>query len=316
MSDTPPSPDTIWQTLGRIPHTLSYRDIAGVRTRCLEAGSGRPVVLLHGTGGHLEAFVRNIGPLSRRYRVVAIDLAGHGFSESPPGFGYDWPGLAAHVLQALSALGLVRPVLVGEALGAQVAQWIAMHRPDALAAAVLACAVIPPVDVPVAGAPDGGSARFRELTTKALEHPSGAVMRERLEWLLQDPSVLSGEMINLRTAMWAPENVRAAQRELLASYAQAADREDLRVTRRDVARIGVPVLVIWSGDNPLQSVAVARAFAAGLEGRCQYVELDRSRLWPQYEEADRFNELVCRFVDTIDDRGAETRAHPRSKENG
>ena len=51
------------------------------KTRVIEAGSGEPLVLIHGVGGHAEAYSRNIMRLSQQYRVMAIDLLWHGYSQ-------------------------------------------------------------------------------------------------------------------------------------------------------------------------------------------------------------------------------------------
>ena len=51
-------------------------------TRVVEAGEGEPLLLLHGTGGHAENYVRNIAPLSRHFRVLAIDFLWHGRSQT------------------------------------------------------------------------------------------------------------------------------------------------------------------------------------------------------------------------------------------
>jgi pimeloyl-ACP methyl ester carboxylesterase len=54
------------------------------RTRVIEAGEGEPLGLLHGTGGHAENYIRNIAPLSRRHRVIAVDLGGTGARRPTP----------------------------------------------------------------------------------------------------------------------------------------------------------------------------------------------------------------------------------------
>ena len=56
---------SIWAEISSTPHELRYVDVAGVRTRVLRAGSGPDLVLLHGTGGHLEAYARDIAGLAR-----------------------------------------------------------------------------------------------------------------------------------------------------------------------------------------------------------------------------------------------------------
>src|SRR5205814_613783 len=60
-----------------------YYNVGGVRTRVLEAGEGgeRPLLLLHGTTGHAEAYQRNLVPLSRDRRVLAVDTLGHGYTD-------------------------------------------------------------------------------------------------------------------------------------------------------------------------------------------------------------------------------------------
>src|SRR5438874_4021625 len=54
------------------------------RSRVLEAGNGEPLILLHGIGGHAETYVRNIVPLGRNFRAMAMDFLWHGYSQKPP----------------------------------------------------------------------------------------------------------------------------------------------------------------------------------------------------------------------------------------
>src|SRR5580693_7579905 len=67
---------SIWGELADTDHELCHVDVNGVRTRVLRAGSGPDLVLLHGTGGHLEAYARDIAGLARDFRVTAYDMAG------------------------------------------------------------------------------------------------------------------------------------------------------------------------------------------------------------------------------------------------
>src|SRR5215210_513168 len=92
------------QTLGG---EVRYYDAAGVRTRCLEAGSGPPLVLLHGTGGHAESWIRNVLPLAAQFHVYAIDMVGHGFTDKPA-LGYTPRDYAAHVVAFLDAVGVAK----------------------------------------------------------------------------------------------------------------------------------------------------------------------------------------------------------------
>ena len=74
---------SIWGELADTDHELRHVDVRGVRTRVLRAGSGPDLVLLHGTGGHLEAYARDIAGLAADFRVTVYDMVGHGWSGLP-----------------------------------------------------------------------------------------------------------------------------------------------------------------------------------------------------------------------------------------
>ena len=58
---------TIWTDLADLEFKLYYLDANGIKTRVLEAGKGEPLIFLHGTGGHIEAYARNIRGLSENF---------------------------------------------------------------------------------------------------------------------------------------------------------------------------------------------------------------------------------------------------------
>jgi len=106
-----------------------YCTVNGIRTRVLEAGDGVPLILLHGTGGHAETYLRNIGPLSRHFRVLAIDMVGHGYTDKIDG-DYTMDVFADHVAGLIDAIGEEQAFLSGESLGGGVACWTALKYPD------------------------------------------------------------------------------------------------------------------------------------------------------------------------------------------
>src|ERR1700687_3220164 len=93
-----------------------FRTNDGVRLHYLEAGAGKPLVLLHGISQTAEQFKFQIEGLADRYRVIALDLRGHGESEKP-NFGLKIHRLAQDLREALVAANVSDVTLFGPLVG-------------------------------------------------------------------------------------------------------------------------------------------------------------------------------------------------------
>ena len=109
----------------------------GGRVSTLQAGSGEPVVMVHGLGATKASFLPTINALSPSFRTIALDLPGFGDAEKPLGAAYDAPFFARSVLNVLDTLGLPRVHLIGHSLGGRVALEVAMRHPDRLRSVTL-----------------------------------------------------------------------------------------------------------------------------------------------------------------------------------
>ncbi len=108
---------TIWTELSGLDFTVTTVDAGGVPTRSLQAGDGpETVVFLHGTSGHLEAFMRNIRAHAEKYTVHAIDMLGHGYTGKPD-YPYEIGRYRDHLLAYFDATGIDKAHIGGESLG-------------------------------------------------------------------------------------------------------------------------------------------------------------------------------------------------------
>ncbi len=113
---------------------------AGIRTNYLEAGSGAPVVMIHGSGPGVTAFANwrlAIGPLSSRFRVLAPDIVGFGYTERPAGAEWGMDLWLRHIIGFLDALDLPKVHLVGNSFGGALALAVAARHPERVERLVL-----------------------------------------------------------------------------------------------------------------------------------------------------------------------------------
>jgi pimeloyl-ACP methyl ester carboxylesterase len=97
----------------------------------IEAGSGPPVVLLHGLFGAARNFGSVQRALASRFRVVALDMRNHG--DSPHGADMRYPSQAADVAETLAAMGIQRASIIGHSMGGKAAMALALTFPDVVA---------------------------------------------------------------------------------------------------------------------------------------------------------------------------------------
>ncbi|ULE32260.1 alpha/beta fold hydrolase [Mycobacterium sp. IDR2000157661] len=109
---------------------LKYLELHGDRVAYRDAGSGEETVLLiHGMAGSSETWRAVMPQLSRKYRVVAPDLLGHGRSDKPRS-DYSLGAFAVWLRDLLDELGVTRATIVGQSLGGGVAMQFVYQHPD------------------------------------------------------------------------------------------------------------------------------------------------------------------------------------------
>lgn len=117
---------------------FAVRDVSagGVRIRTATAGSGPPVLLLHGHPQTHATWYRVAPQLAERFTVVATDLRGYGDSGKPPGgpahAGYAKRAMALDQVRVMAELGFDRFAVVGHDRGGRVAHRMALDHPAAV----------------------------------------------------------------------------------------------------------------------------------------------------------------------------------------
>jgi pimeloyl-ACP methyl ester carboxylesterase len=118
------------------PPEGQFVTVEGLRLHAVIAGAGPDLVLIHGSSASVRDFTfRLIPELARRYRVIAVDRPGSGWSDAAPG-GESIHVQARLIREAAAALGARRPLVMGHSYGGAVALAWAVDAPETMAALV------------------------------------------------------------------------------------------------------------------------------------------------------------------------------------
>jgi 2-hydroxy-6-oxonona-2,4-dienedioate hydrolase len=279
---------TFWTDLAGVDFEVSHTPVGGVPTRALRAGRSheRAVICLHGTSGHLEAFIRNVPALSRQYQVHAIDMLGHGYTDNPGG-DLRIARYVEHLLNYLDDEGIEQADFIGESLGGWVAARLAVDQPARAGRLIL---VAPGGTVANPAVMD----RIRTSTRIAVTTDDRALTRERLELLMYDAGNVSDELVDARHTIYHRPQFVAGIDELLCLQDMDKRTQDL-LTPAQLARIQSPTLIVWGAQNPFGDVPEAHRMNENIPGS-QLRIFGECGHWPQHEHAERFNELALAFL--------------------
>ncbi len=109
----------------------------------VEAGTGDPVIMLHGLGATKASFLPTLGALAPSHRAIAVDLPGFGDSDKPLWGAYDPRFFANAIAALLDALDLDRAHIVGNSMGGRVALELGLAHPDRVGRLVLLAPSMP-----------------------------------------------------------------------------------------------------------------------------------------------------------------------------
>jgi pimeloyl-ACP methyl ester carboxylesterase len=260
----------------------------GTRIAYHDSGSGAPMVLLHGLMAH-GGFFREQASLSTDFRIITIDLRGHGATPAD-GAAPTIERMAADVAELAEALGLQGAIGVGWSLGATVL-WHVLAGP---AAARFAGAVV--VDM---------TARVRNdeewdlgLTPEACEARTIAIRDDYESFALTAGQTIFAQPLaegHRALADWASLEFAKADPAAMASVWQSLIRQDVRAL---LERIEHPTLIIHGAQSTLYGEETAGHLVAALP-RARAVRFEASGHAPHLEQPALFNSTLKDFADGL-----------------
>ncbi|GJO03855.1 2-hydroxy-6-ketonona-2,4-dienedioic acid hydrolase [Mycobacterium marinum] len=281
--------ESVWSDLQGVTFEQGYLTIAqGVRTRYLRAGEpDRPLLmLLHGSGGHAEAYVRNLAAHAEHFWTWAIDMLGHGYTDKP-GHPLEIRHYVEHLMAVLRAIGAQRASISGESLGGWVAARAAVYHPEAVERLVLNTAGGSQADPEV-------MARIVTLSMAAAENPTWETVQARIKWLMADKSKDYDDLVASRQRIYRQPGFVAAMRDIMALQDPQIRARNL-LGPAEYGAIKAPTLVLWTSHDPTADVTEGRRIASMIPG-ARFEVMSGCGHWPQYEDAKSFNRRHLDFL--------------------
>lgn len=267
-----------------------YATVLGVGIRYLEAGSGPPLLLLHGLGSSCIVFRPNLRELGRYFRVLAPDLPGHGRSDKPDGVRYDGLNAARFLAEFLRATESAPAHLLGVSAGGLICGLAASYYSHLVRKVVL---------VDSAGLGQELSWRLRlpaiPWLGRFLVPTTRRAMRSVIRNIVYDPSIITEEAVaELYEERTVPGNREALAKAFNTNIGPLGLLR-WRAYRQRLVSLPMPVLLVWGKQDRL--VPVRHAYEAAREMKDARLHVfDRCGHWPPYEHAEPFNRLVREFL--------------------
>jgi 2-hydroxymuconate-semialdehyde hydrolase/2-hydroxy-6-oxo-octa-2,4-dienoate hydrolase len=264
------------------PRTI---DAGGIETSYLEAGSGPPVLMLHGSGPGVSATANwqyNIPVVADKFRVLAPDIVGFGGTERPGNIVYSLRSWTDHVWAFLDANGIEETSIVGNSLGGRIALQMATDRPDRISRMVLM------------GSPGVGMTLTEGLQALRAYEPSHDAMRALLRnYFAVDPTLITDELVAIRYQASVADGAFEAYRAMF--FDPRHKGSELAITEDEVRAITTPSLLVHGREDKVVPLSVSVTMLGLLPNADLHV-FSHCGHWTQIERADEFSALVSDYL--------------------
>jgi pimeloyl-ACP methyl ester carboxylesterase len=275
---------------------MKYLELHGDSVAYQDVGTGsQALLLIHGMAGSSETWRGVIPQLSRKYRVVAPDLLGHGKSDKPRG-DYSLGAFAVWLRDLLDELGISRATVVGQSLGGGVAMQFVYQHPDYCQRLVL---------ISSGGlGPDVGwtlrllSAPGAELILPAIAPPPVLTVGNKLRSWFSAAGLQSPRGAEMWSAYSSLSDAKTRQ-AFLRTLRSVVDPRGQAVSALNRLHLTseLPVMVIWGDQDSIIPVAHGYALHEARPGSRLEV-LEGVGHFPHVERPSEVVDLIDDFINT------------------
>ena len=256
-----------------------------IMTNYHDVGSGEPMLLLHGSGPGVSAWANwrlSIQSLQSDFRLLAPDLAGFGFSQTPADIVYSRNLWLEQIVAFLDATGVDKVNVIGNSFGGSMALALAIHHPQRVNRLILMGSVGVPFEL-----------------TPGLDavwgyEPSEDNMRAIMQVFAYDQALVGDDLVRMR---YEASKRAGVQEAFSAMFPAPRQRwvEAMAHPEADIRDIGHKTLLIHGRDDKVIPLSTSLTLQQWIDDSQLHV-FGRCGHWTQIEHAAAFAHLVTNFL--------------------
>ena len=256
----------------------------GIQTNYHDQGQGKPVLLIHGSGPGVTGFANwrlTIPALAEKFRVIAPDIVGFGYTVRPANVSYDMESWVNHIFGFMDALGIEKAHVVGNSFGGGLALAMAIKAPKRVDRLVLM-----------------GSAGLPFTLTNGLDRvwgytPSIDNMRGLLDLFAFDRSRVTDDLARMRYEASIRPGIQEAFAQMFPSPRQNGV-DGLASAESDIKLLQHQTMIIHGREDKVIPLSSSYQLFELIQ-KAQIHVFGQCGHWTQIEHATRFNKLISDF---------------------
>lgn len=269
------------------PPASRFAQAGGVKIHYHEAGSGTPLICIHGAGPGATAwsnFRGSFADLSRHFRTILLDMPQYGKSDKPVIEGGRLAFLAKTVKAFMETLGIGQAHFIGNSMGGQSALKLAIDFPEKINRLVV-----------IGSSPLKAGSIFQPLPLEAIrnireyyrgEGANRAKMRQLLESFVSNPTLITDDLVEERYQSSVEPDI------LELNGKPVADTEDLYF---ELPRVKAKTMLVWGQDDRAGALDVGLIMLRRIPDGRLYL-FSKCGHWAQVEHREEFNRIVIDFL--------------------
>ena len=273
----------------------SFVDVRGIRTHYVEAGSGDPIVFVHGAGPGAYGWAgwrQTIPVLAKHFRVYAIDTLGYGLTDKPTESCTDQDSVS-HLLGFLDALCLDKTNFCGNSRGAYMCAKLAVDEPQRVKRMLM----VSSGSIALAMGLERNHEQLAGMRKLEAYNGTPAAMRDFMEMIVNDHSKITDELIADRVAMAAlpghdrVQKLQSQYRNSLKGNSNEWQRFELKYR---LPQLTIPMHMVWGAKDAFAPPEFSDELVKMLPN-ITFEKLENSGHQAQNDESDRFNAIAIAF---------------------